>query len=96
MLAALKAPSGGAVRPKSRASRSAVASLDPSSAMTMRSGGALWPNSAASVTGSTSASLCAATITATLAGAPGGRARGRLPRRSAHVWMKVKTSSTVS
>ena len=62
-LGALSTPSAAAVRPKRSVSSSRVASVEPSSAMTICAGPCVCRSSAAIVTGSTVASLCDATIT---------------------------------
>jgi hypothetical protein len=90
------------------ASSSAVPSLEPSSAITMRSGTSVCPSRAARVTGSTAASLCEATITpsvlrrrlASMGEAEDGRKASRRRRgRSRNIGSVIQptnSSSTVS
>jgi len=74
-----------------------VPSLEPSSAITMRSGRSVWASRAASVTGSTAASLCEATITPreSRRAAAAGEGAGR-GRRIGSVIHATNSSSTVS
>ncbi len=93
-LGALSMPGSGATKPYCPTSIRAVASIDPSSAMTICSGGSSCARSAARVTGSKRDSSRAATMTATLHGTPavvGGR--GRMSRQ---VCQPTKPCNSVS
>ncbi len=89
-------PGAGSARPKPSTSRRALASVEPSSAITIASGGSAWASSARIVCGSTAASLRAATTTASVSAvrAPGTAVGGGLSR--ARVCQPTKASSTVS
>ena len=105
-LGALSVPNGAAASPYARPSTPAVASLEPSSAITIVAAGAVCASNAAIVTGRLAASLRAATITvASGKGAPGQGASGsgllpaassRTGARRRNVRANTKPSSAVS